>query len=130
MLKKLTKKFRYGQKGFTLIELLVVVAILGVLAAVAIPNVSKFIGEGQTEALNSEVSSLQTALTAYMVANDGRCPASGDYATADTTTGDTLVPDYLSKAPEATYTWDPDDGSILTGAFDGYAFADGKWTKS
>lgn len=68
-MKRFIKKFHYGQKGFTLIELLVVVAILGVLAAVAVPNITKFMGSGTVEAANTEAHNVQTAVVAYMVDN-------------------------------------------------------------
>ncbi|MBA7599426.1 hypothetical protein ES703_06459 [subsurface metagenome] len=58
-----------GEKGFTLIELLIVVAILGVLAAVVIPNVGRFIGRGETEAAETEKTNVQTAVVAMMVDN-------------------------------------------------------------
>ena len=56
-----------GEKGFTLIELLIVVAILGVLAAVVIPNVGRFIGSGEEEAADTELSNIQSAVVAMMV---------------------------------------------------------------
>ena len=58
-----------GEKGFTLIELLIVVAILGVLAAVVIPNVGRFIGRGEAEAKDTELSNMQSAVVAMMVDN-------------------------------------------------------------
>jgi type IV pilus assembly protein PilA len=59
-----------GEKGFTLIELLIVVAILGVLAAIVIPNVGRFIGRGKSEAAATELSNIQSAVTSMMTDQD------------------------------------------------------------
>jgi type IV pilus assembly protein PilA len=59
-----------GEKGFTLIELLIVVAILGVLAAIVIPNVGRFIGRGKTESAATELASIQAATFSMMVDNN------------------------------------------------------------
>ena len=79
-----------GEKGFTLIELLIVVAILGVLAAVVIPNVGRFIGRGKTEAAATELSSVQSAVVSMMVDQNLSTlnPASGDNYTGRDTPGE------------------------------------------
>ena len=66
MLKKLFNQFRFDQKGFTLIELLVVIAILGVLAAIAIPNLTQSIGSSKTAAKAAEFTEVQNCVAAAM----------------------------------------------------------------
>lgn len=65
-MKSLFRKMAKGQGGFTLVELLVVVAILGVIAAVAVLAVTKFIGKGTLEAAKTELHQAQTAVAACM----------------------------------------------------------------
>jgi len=64
-----------GKKGFTLIELMIVVAIIGILAAIAIPNFLKF----QSKSKQSEAKSNLGAIFTGQVAYFGEANTYGDF---------------------------------------------------
>src|SRR5216117_376482 len=56
-------------KGFTLIELLIVVAIIGLIAAIAIPNLLNAVDKGKQTRSMSDLKSIGVAVEAYAVDN-------------------------------------------------------------
>jgi len=59
-----------SEKGFTLIELLIVVAIIGIIAAIAIPNLLNAIDRGKQKRTMADLRSIGTAVESYAVDNN------------------------------------------------------------
>lgn len=55
-------QINHAQKGFTLIELMIVVAIIGILAAIAIPQYQDYIARSQVNRVMSESGSVRTSV--------------------------------------------------------------------
>lgn len=83
-----------GQKGFTLIELLIVVAIIGIIAAIAIPNLLNAIDRGKQKRTMMDLRTIGVAVETYQVDNS-------IYPTAATAAilATLLEPSYIRKMP-------------------------------
>ena len=84
---KLRKMF--GERGFTLVEIMIVVAIIGLLAAVAIPNFMKAREKALTNACIANLKQVDGAKTLYHL----------DEGSAATSVAD-LVTAYIRREPE------------------------------
>jgi type II secretion system protein G len=86
---------RRNAKGFTLIELLIVVAIIGIIAAIAIPNLLNAIDRGKQKRTMADLRSMGTAIEEYSIDNNFY-PDASDVAALE----DQVSPSYIRKLPE------------------------------
>ncbi len=75
-------KMKRNNKGFTLIELMIVVAIIGILAAIAIPQFSSYRARAQDSAAKSTLKNLATAQEDYYVQEDMYTNVIGNLSTS------------------------------------------------
>ena len=84
-----------NQKGFTLIELLIVVAIIGIIAAIAIPNLLNAIQRGKQKRTMGDIRTIATAVESYSIDNN-QYPSGGANVS---TISSFLEPTYIKKLP-------------------------------
>ena len=88
-------QMNHKQQGFTLIELMIVVAIIGILAAIAIPQYQDYIARSQMNRVYSEISALKTETETLLMQGE---TLSGDSLSDVGFTGSSLVDESSSSA--------------------------------
>ena len=85
-------------KGFTLIEILIVVIILGILAAIVIPQFSNASSSAKLAGISSTAQTLRTQVALYRLQHNDQLPALSNFWTAMTSQTDALGNAYTSTS--------------------------------
>lgn len=91
------KQVQFGiSRAFTLVEILIVVVILGILAAIVVPQFSKATSDAQKTATLDQLAKLRRSVNMYYVQNTNTWP---NVTAGDSTWGPLLTMNYMREAP-------------------------------
>jgi len=96
-----------ARSGFTLVEILIVVVILGILAAIVIPQFTEASTEAKTSSLCTDLQTMRSQIELYKIQHNDNLPGAGTASFADALTAQTNVAGaagtdygpYLQKIP-------------------------------
>lgn len=104
----------YIKHGFTLVEILIVVVILGILAAIIVPNFANAVNDASVATTVNELNKIRRASEYFQVRNDSTMP---NVLAGDGTWGVLVAGsgDYLKSAPTNAYVGGVNDQVIVLG---------------
>ena len=92
-------------KGFTLIELMIVVVIIGILAAIAIPNFVSMQDRAKEGRVKGNMHTLQTGVEDFAIQNSGQYPTAADGPAVELLLSGTVVPVNPFTGALTTINW-------------------------
>lgn len=109
MLRRIRETLK-SRKGFTLVELMAVIAIIGIIAAIAIPRFSDATEEAQAAKILADLRTIDSAITMHFAANN----AYPDYTADDLVTAPNAYLAALPTPPSGAYSINAANVAIWT----------------
>jgi general secretion pathway protein G len=118
----------HAQRAFTLVELLIVIIILGIIAAIVIPQFTNATGDAKLSGMVTDLAYVRKQIDIYRLQHNGDVPALATFEQQmtqstnldGTITGSPTLGPYLNKIPTNPFTDQTDIGAGGTGTSSWY----------